>query len=143
MMPNRTYELRNLYFQQSQYSAKQEEKKYEHPPLLQWPANGYFDRLRPDADLLQKALSPVDKYKTDKLSEQVFGNEMKQQQVNLKHSANLFYEQCELNKSHIRDIDDRHLQIQEKLYGVVINNYPDRAKRLSTLEGQLTQLPQL
>ena len=141
-MPNKTYELRNLYFQQSRYSAEKEEKKYDHPPLIQWPANGYFDKLKPDADLLQQAISPFDNYKTNKLSEQVFGNELKQQNINLKHTANLFYERCKLNKQHLQEIDDRHLKAQERLFGVEINNFPDRNKQLRTLEGQLIQLEQ-
>jgi hypothetical protein len=32
------------------------------------------------------------------------------------------------------------MEIQEKLFGIQINNFPDRAKRLSNLEGQLLQL---
>ena len=141
-MPNKTYELRNLYFQQSRYSAKQDENKYDHPPLLQWPAGGYFAKLKPDADLLHKTLSAVDENKTGNLSEQVFGNELKRQHVNLKHIANLFYERCQLNKQHIQDIDDRHIKVQGRLFGAQINNFSDRAKQLNTLEGQLMQLEQ-
>jgi hypothetical protein len=32
------------------------------------------------------------------------------------------------------------MEVQEKLFGVVINNFPDKAKRQSTLETQLLQL---
>jgi len=142
MMPNKTYELRNLYFQQSPGSAKQEEKKYDQPPLLQWPANGYFDKLKPDAQLLQKVLIPIVEYSTGKLSEQVFGDQLKQQHVNLEHMANLFYERCKLHKRHIDDINDRHIKVQGRLFGVEINNFPDRSKQLNTLEGQLMQLEQ-
>ena len=56
--------------------------------------------------------------------------------------ANLFYERCKLNKQHIQDIDHRHLEIQEKKFGVEINLTPDNSKRLSNLEGQLLQLEQ-
>ena len=59
MMPNKTYELRKLYFEQSQYSAKKVEPDYQ--PLLQWPENGYFEKFKLDAKLLQKALSPIEK----------------------------------------------------------------------------------
>jgi len=142
MMPNKTYELRNLYFQQSQYSVKPEEKKYAYPPILQWPANSYFEKLKPDADLLQQALKPRDNYKTQSVSEQVFGNDLKQQQISLKHTANLFYERCKLNKNHLQEINDRHLKTQERLFGVEINQFPDRNKQLRTLEGQLMQLEQ-
>ena len=141
-MPNITYELRNLYFQQSQYSAKQDEKKYDHPPLLHWPEKGYFKELKIDADLLQQAILPFNDYKTDKLSERVFGNELNQQKITLKHTANLFYERSKLHNRHIQDIDDRHIKVQGRLFGVEINNFPDRSKQMRTLEGQLMQLEQ-
>ena len=136
-MPNKTYELRNLYFQQSHYPAKQAEPDY--PLFLQWPSNGYFERFKPDADLLQKALSPV-KRSAYTIADQVFGNQKQQEYTSLRHSTNLLHERAELHEQHIHDIDHRHLQIQEKLFGVNINNFPDRARRQSNLEGQLLQL---
>jgi len=138
MMPNETYELRNLYFQQSQYSAKQVEPNY--PLLLQWPEKGYFDKFKLDADLLQKALSPLEKSTTYSVADQVFGNQKQLEYLGIKHLTNLFYERCNLHKQHIKDIDRRHLQVQETLFGVKINNFPDRARRLSNLENQLLQL---
>jgi hypothetical protein len=137
MMPNKTYEMRNLYFQQSMYSAEPVEP--DKPLFLQWPSNGYFERLQPDADLLQKALNPEINYKDKTVSEQIFGNEIKQQYISLKHMANLFFERCKLNKQHLQDIDHRHMQIQEKKFGAELNL---DAKRLSNLEGQLLQLEQ-
>ena len=142
MMPTKIYELRNLYLQQSRYSAEPEERKYAGPPILRWPADSYFDRLKPDADLLQRALAPRDTYKTADISQRVFGNELKQQQISLKHTANLFYERCRLHQSHMEEIDDRHVKAQERLFGVEINRFPDRNKQLRTLEGQLLQLEQ-
>ena len=76
------------------------------------------------------------------MAQQVFGQDLKQQQIHLQHTANLFYERCQLHKQHIQDIDDRHLKVQERLFGVEINNFPDRNKQLRTLEGQLMQLEQ-
>ncbi len=140
MMPNKTYELRNLYFQQSQYPVEPVES--DKPLFLQWPSNGYFERLQPDADLLQRALNPEIDYKNKTVSEQIFGNEIKQQYISLKHAANLFYERCKLNKQHIQDIDQRHLEIQEKKFGAEINHTPENSKRLTSLEGQLLQLEQ-
>lgn len=142
MIPNKTYEMRNLYFQQSQYATLPEERKYDHLPLLQWPANGYFEKLKPDAELLQQALYSIPESKAGSLSERVFGQELKQQQTSLKHAAHLFYERCQLHKRHIEDIEDRHLKVQERLFGVEINHFPDRNKQLRTLEGQLMQLEQ-
>ncbi|MHC4281308.1 MAG: hypothetical protein ACYSUJ_14325 [Planctomycetota bacterium] len=138
MMPNKTYELRNLYFQQSQHSVEQ--AKPDYPSLLQWPKNGYFEKLKPDADLLQKALSPLEKSAVDSIADQVFGNQKRSEYLGLKHLANLFYERCKLHKQHIKDIDHSHIKIQESLFGVKINNIPENARRLSNLEGQLLQL---
>jgi hypothetical protein len=138
MMPNKTYELRNLYFQQSQYCSQPTRPDYK--PLLQWPENGYFEKLKPDADLLQKALSPIEKMTTYSIADQVFGNQKESEYLGLKHLANLFYERCKLHKQHIKEIDHSHIKIQESLFGVKINNSPDKARRLSNLEGLLLQL---
>jgi hypothetical protein len=138
MMPSKMYELKNLYLQQSQYSAKQARPDY--PLFLQWPEKAYFEKFKPDADLLQKALSPLEKSVTYSIADQVFGNQKQLEYLGLKHSANLFYERCRLHKQHIQEIDRRHIEIQERKFGVEINNFPDRAKRLSNLEGQLLQL---
>ncbi|MFC1675804.1 hypothetical protein ACFL3G_01925 [Planctomycetota bacterium] len=140
MFPNKTYELRKLYFEQSKYSAKP--IKPEYPLLLQWPEKGYFKKLKPDVDLLQRALKPDKNIEEKSISEQIFGNEIKQQSIDLHHIANLFYERCRLHKNHISEIDRRHIEAQEKLFGVQINNASDKGKRLSTLEGQLSQLDQ-
>ena len=138
MMPNKTYELRNLYFQQSRYFTNQPETSY--PLLLKWPSNGYFEKFKPDADLLQKALSPLEKSATYSVADQVFGNQKQLESLGLKHLANLLYERAQLHKQHIKDIDHTHIKIQEKLFGAKINALPDKARRLSNLEGQLLQL---
>ena len=138
MMPGTNYELGKLYFEQSQYRSRQEKPVYE--PLLQWPQNGYFEKLKPDADLLQRAILPVEKNHTYNIADQIFGNQKHSQYLSLKHLANLFYERCELHKQHIHDIDHRHIEVQERKFGVEINNTPDKGKRLTGLEGQLLQL---
>jgi hypothetical protein len=137
MMPNRTYELRRLYFEQNQYSQSEPARSYSN--LLRVPHNGYFDRLKPDAELLQEALAPI-QVETAYISQQIFGNEAKQQHIGLEHLSNLFYERCKLHKKHVDDINHRHLQLQGNLYGAVINHSVDRARRMSNLESQLLQL---
>jgi hypothetical protein len=141
MMPNRTYELRTLYFQQSNYNPQPSES-YEYPSLLQWPKSRYFTQLQPDAELLRETLLPPPVSQESALSDQVFGRELRQQNFSLQHLSHLFYERCQLHHKHIQDIQDRHLEIQGKLYGVVINRFPDRNKRMGTLESQLFQLEQ-
>lgn len=129
-----------MYFQQSQYSVKQAEPYY--PPLLQWPEKGYFEKFKTDADLLQTAISPLEKSVSYTVADQVFGNQKQLEYLGLKHSANLFYERCKLHKQHIQDIDHTHIKVQERLFGAKINALPDKARRLSNLEGQLLQLEQ-
>jgi hypothetical protein len=141
MMPNKNYEIRKLYFEQNQYIAENK-ISYAYPLLLQWPANGYFEKFKPDADLLQKALSPLEESVACTVADQVFGNQKQLEYISLKHLANLFYERSQLHKQHIRDIDHRHIQIQEKKFGVEINLTPENAKRLSNMENQLLQLEQ-
>ncbi|HBG25835.1 MAG: hypothetical protein A2Y10_08370 [Planctomycetes bacterium GWF2_41_51] len=142
MIPNKTYELRKLYFEQSQYSLDSREDKYNRPPILQWPTNSYFDRFKDDSELFEKALIPEKPYSQENISHQIFGNEIKNQYTGLKHIAHLLYERSKLHKNHINEISDRHLHIQGIKFGVEINHTPDRAKRLSNIESQLLQLEQ-
>ncbi|MFC1781388.1 hypothetical protein ACFLZ8_03935 [Planctomycetota bacterium] len=134
-----TSELQELYFQHSFDHIK---PNYEfRDSLLQWPFNNYFNRFKPDAFLLDRSLSIIEK-PSHSIAEQVFGNQKEQQYIGLKHTANLLYERAILHQQHTRDIDHRHMQIQEKLFGVQINNFPDKARRQSNLESQLLQLEQ-
>jgi len=94
-MPNKTYELRNLYFQQSQNSAEQSEPYY--PLLLQWPENENFDKFKPDAYLLQKMLSPINKF-SNSIADQIFGNQKLQEYMSLQHLINLNRERAKLHK---------------------------------------------
>ncbi|MBN2454913.1 MAG: hypothetical protein JXB29_00010 [Sedimentisphaerales bacterium] len=139
-MPNKTYELRKLYFEQGQYSAKQIEPEY--PSLLRWPEKGYFEKFKLDAELLQKTLSPIEKTANYSIADQVFGNQKESEYLGLKHLANLFYERCKLHKQHLEEIEHSHIKTQEDLFGVKINNIPENARRLSSLEGLLLQLEQ-
>jgi len=140
MMPNKTYEIRQLYFQQSQYPVELAEPG--PPPLLQWPDSSYFAKLRPDAELLQRVLHQDMEKARATVAEEVFGSQKEQQYTSMRHLVNLLQERSTLHQQHLYDIDHRNLQVQEELFGVRINCSPDRAKRLSTLEGQLLQLEQ-
>ena len=139
-MPNHTDEMRNSYFQKSQYSAEKQDDTYHKLPLFQWPANGYFKGLRTDIELFQTALQPEKSYTQQTVSEKIFGNDIKQQYCSLKHVANLLRERSILHEKHIKEINSRDMEAQEKLFGVQINNNSDKAKRLSNLEGHLAQL---
>jgi len=140
MSYNTTAELRELYFQQSRDSGKIKENVF-YDSLLQWPSNNYFNKFIPDANLLQKSISITQK-PSYRIADHVFGNLKEQQYIGLKHLAFLFYERSKLHQQHTHDIDHRHIQLQEKLFGVQINNFPDKARRQSNLESQLLQLEQ-
>ena len=77
--------------------------------------------------LLQKALIPESYSQEQPVSEQIFGNDIKQQYIGLKHAANLFAERCQIHKNHIQEIERRHMEAQEKLFGVKINNSSDKS----------------
>lgn len=110
--------------------------------LSQWPAGGYLGILESDAYLFHKSLSISKQNGDDSVASQVFGNQKELQHTNLEHSVNLLQERARIHKQHLRDIDHRHIEAQEKLFGVNINNFPDKAKRQSNLESQLLQLEQ-
>jgi hypothetical protein len=137
MMPNKTYELRELYFQQNPYTAKTEKQV---PSILELPEAWDFEKLKPDVKLLSYALRSPGPGKADTPLEQVFGSEIKRQQTIIQHIAYVFAERCQIHRNHLDEIDRRHLEIQGKRYGQEINNFPDKAKRLSSLEAMLAQL---
>ncbi len=139
MMPNKTYALRNLVMQENHDSRGY---RTSAPLVLNWPVSNYLDSFHIDAEALQKAITPSESTEDYTLAKQVFGSQKQQQSLDLQHLSNLFYERCRLHNTHIRDIEHRHLQIQEKKFGVEINHFPDRGKRLSGLENQLLQLEQ-
>jgi len=139
MTYNTTAELSESYFQQSRDSTKTPE--YIHDSILQWPSNSYFNKFIPDKVLLEKSLSTIER-SSYSIADQVFGTQKEQQYIGLKHLSHIFYERAKLHQHHTRDIDHRNLQIQEKLFNVQINNFPDKARRQSNLESQLLQLEQ-
>ena len=72
MAYNTTAELIELYFQQSRDSIKPD--YHFHDSLLQWPANGYFDKFRSDAALLKQALAAYTNTEASTVAEQVFAS---------------------------------------------------------------------
>lgn len=114
MIPNKTYELKNLYFQNSRYAAEPTPAS-SYDSLLPWPATGYFDRLKPDAALLKEALTSYPSRGIPTVADQVFGNQTRQQKIGLKHLVNILYERAVLHRSHLKDIDRRLMECQERL----------------------------
>ena len=134
-MPNKTYELRKLFFQQNTYSPACG-KKYS---MVSLPEDWNFKPLKEDVELLDKNLkASPEKYQS--VAQQVFGLELKKHYTHLRHIANLLTERAQLHKRHLKEIDKRHIEAQEKMFGAQINHTSDRNKRISSLEGQLAQL---
>ena len=79
MAYNTTAELIKLYLQQSRDSIKPD--YHFHDSLLQWPSNNYFKKFMPDALLLEKSLSTIEKPSYN-IAEQVFGNLKEQHKFN-------------------------------------------------------------
>lgn len=140
MMPNKTYELRNLYFKQNHYSANTLYETIDHEPMILLPRDWNFKALQMDLNMLEKNVkqNSQDSYKS--VAEQVFGSELKKQYTHLKHAAHLLTERSSLHQRHLKEIDRRHIEAQEKLFGAQINKTPENAKRVLNLEGQLAQL---
>jgi len=136
-----TVELRNMYFQQSQYAANPtlvDERQYDS--LLQWPSIGYFDRLKPDAILLRQALTPYVSPETSTVAEQVFGNQARQQKFGLKHLANIFQERAFLYRNHLKEID-RHLMHSHEKLSILKMHFPiDAGRTQQNLERLIIQL---
>ena len=107
---------------------------------MRWPSNYYFDKFKPDAQLLQKAFLQAGKSKYLTIADQVFANQKNHHYLNLKHLANLFYERCRLHSQHIKEIEHRHIKTQEELFGLKLTNLGSNARRISGLESQLLQL---
>jgi hypothetical protein len=139
MIPNKTYELKNLYFQNSPYSIeKPQDPSYDS--LLQWPAMGYFDRLRPDFALLKEALASYSSRGIPTVAEQVFGNQTRQQKISLKHLVNILYERAILHKSHLKDIDRRLMDCQERLSIIKMHFPVDGGRSQQNLEKLIIDL---
>lgn len=109
---------------------------------VEWPKTGYPGILRSDAYLFHRVLLPDPYAVHGSIADQVFGEQKRQGHTDLAHLMNILHERSRLHNQHLRDMDHRHMQIQERLFCVTINNTPDRAKRQSNLESQLLQLEQ-
>ena len=139
MMPNKTYELRNLYFQQNQDRLDSVVDKVSTPSMITLPPDWNFKPLRRDVDLMQDAFKDRADPAETSIAQQVFGAELGKHSVTLQHAANLLAERSALHQRHLKEIDRRHIEAQEKLFGAQINHTPENAKRVLSLEGQLAQ----
>jgi len=142
-MYNKTSEMRELYSQHSPYSANptiRSDRPYDS--LLQWPSNGYFERLKPDAALLKQALTSYTGPETSTVAEHVFGNQARQQKIGLQHQTNILYERALLHANHLKEIDRRLMNFHEKL-SILKMHFPiDAGRSQQSLEKSVLQLEQ-
>jgi len=139
MAYNTTDQLRELYFQDSRYSGSKLEDASDDS-LLQWPSKGYFDRFKPDAALLKEALASYPNPQGSTVAEQVFGNQARQQKIGLKHLVNILYERAILHRSHLKDIDRRSMDCQERLSIIKMHFPVDGGKSQQNLEKPIIDL---
>lgn len=129
------------HFHHSRYRDPQEvAPAYLRGPLFQWPADGYFEKFRPDAALLKEALSPQTGREGATLAEQVFGGQVRQQEIGLGHLANVLYERAAFHRRHLQDIDRRLTECQDRL-SVLRMHFPlDGGRAQQHLERLLLEL---
>ena len=141
MAYNTTAESQKLYLQKCPYSV--ESPKYFHyDSLLQWPANGYFDKFRSDAALLKQAFTAYDNTGASTVAEQVFGNQARDQRIGLLHKSNILYERAFLHSKHLKEID-RHLMNCHERLSILKMHFPlDGGRTQQNLEKTVLQLEQ-
>jgi hypothetical protein len=108
--------LEERYRIPSHYGEREEaEPTYRYGPMLPWASESYFEKFQRDAALLKEALSPSAVPREATLAEQVFGSQARQQKIGLGHLANVLYERALLHQRHLRDIDWRLVDCQDRL----------------------------
>jgi len=139
MVYNTTAELRESYFQESRYSTdKSEVAPYDS--ILQWPSNGYFDKFKTDAALLKQILTSYVNPQASTVASQVFGNQAKEQRIDLQHKSNVLYERAFLHSRHLKEIDRRLMNCHEKL-SVLKMHFPiDGGRTQQNLERMVLEL---
>jgi len=139
MTYNNTTELQRLYFSDSRYCAP-EINSFRYILLPESTSNDYFKGLRRDVGLLEKALSLYAVPQTCIIAEQIFGNQLRQQKISLKHLTNILYERALLHRNHLKDIDRRLMQCQERL-SIIRMHFPvDGGRSQQNLERLIIEL---
>jgi hypothetical protein len=108
--------LEGQYSNRSRYGEREgPEPAYPCGPLLPGPPESCFEKFQRDAALLKEVLSPYAGPRDATLAEQVFGSQARQQRIGLGHLANVLYERALLHQKHLRDIDWRLVDCQDRL----------------------------
>jgi len=131
-----------LYVCRSPYSAYSVRDSFTggHKYATLWPKHETGDFMRRDAATLAEMLQPVYLPEDAPLSEQVFGNQARQQKLSVIHFLNLLNERTSLHKKILDDIAHRHMAIQVQLSGAQLHASLDNHGREMKLEGMLMKL---
>ena len=141
MIYDRIAESSELYPHDNGYAAIPPEKG-PYDSLLQWPANGYFDKFKSDAALLKQALTSYVNPQASTVSEQIFGSQAWRQKIGLKHQVNVLYERARLNAKHLKEIDRKLMNCHEKL-SILKMHFPiDGGRTQQGLERMVLELEQ-
>jgi hypothetical protein len=108
--------LGELYRSHSCYGEQPgPESVHQYGSVLLCLSESYFEKFQRDAALLKEAMSPSAVPRDVTLAEQVFGSQARQQKISLGHLANVLYERALLHQRHLRDIDWRLVDCQDRL----------------------------
>jgi len=139
MTYNNTAELQRLYFSDSRYCGLDIiSTRYILQP--ESASNNYIEDLRRDVGLLEKILSLYAVPQTSTIAEQIFGNQLLQQNISLKHLAYILHERASLHYSHLKDIDRRLMQCQERLSIIKMHFPVDGGRSQQNLERLVIEL---
>ncbi len=130
-----------LYESTSSYSAPAL-TPYPNTPyaLPSWTSANPVKDMTRDAQTLGKLLQPVTFNDYSTLADQIFGSQLRQQHAGLEHVLNLLSERSRLHKHFLQDIDSRHIQQQERLFGARLHGRLDGYRRATRIEQTLIQL---
>jgi hypothetical protein len=133
--------LDELYRTCSRYGEREWlEPGYRHGLVLPCPSETYFEKFKFDAALLRESLSLSAVPRDGTLAEQVFGGQARQQRISLAHLANVLYERARLHQRHLRDIDWRLTECQDRP-SVLKMNFPlDGGRAQQHLEKLIIEL---
>lgn len=107
--------------------------------FLQWQPNRYPTAWDRERSVLSEALIQPEA-QSDSLAEQVFGSQTRQQKLQVQHEASLVSARYDLHKKHLRDIQHRLSEVQERLSIARLLNPMGPSKQETDLEKMLLTL---
>jgi hypothetical protein len=133
--------LHSIYGTRSAYSTPYNQGPIQIYELPRNPDETPAARLlEQDAGTLSRMVSQRVGGADDSVVQQLFGGQAGRLKFSLEHAVNLLNERRHLHKRLIGDINHRHMQIQERLFGARLHGRLDGYKNALRLEQTLLQL---